>query len=56
MPRDFNERGPAAVSVMPKFTGNEARLAQHLPYVRLVNDHTIRTRSNEFFQLSLIHI
>ena len=50
MPRDFNERGPAAVSVMPKFTGNEARLAQHLPYVRLVNDHTIRTRSNEFFQ------
>lgn len=50
MPRDFDERGPAAVSMMPKFTGKEARLALHLPYVRLADDRTIRTRSNEFFQ------
>lgn len=50
MPRDFDNRGAAAASAMPSFAGSEAKLALNLPYVRLVNDRTIRTRGNEFFQ------
>lgn len=50
MPRDSDERGPAAASVMPRFAGKEARLAHHLPYVRLVDDSTVRTRGNELMQ------
>jgi len=37
-------------SYLPSWWGQEARLALMLPYVSLVNDTTIRTRSGELFQ------
>lgn len=35
---------------LPSWWGQEARLALMLPYVSLVNDTTVRTRSGEIFQ------
>lgn len=42
--------GVAAASVMPQWVGLEARLAHHLPYVKLVDDRTILTRGAEYMQ------
>ncbi len=36
--------------LVPNWFVREAQLASMLPYVSLVDDHTIRTRSNELFQ------
>ncbi|MER3352861.1 MAG: hypothetical protein RLQ73_02745, partial [Hoeflea sp. D1-CHI-28] len=35
---------------MPDWYAREKRLAHMLPYVSLVDDHTVRTRANELFQ------
>ena len=47
MPRDetVDER-----TLMPGWYAREQRLAHMLPYVSLVDDHTVRTRVNELFQ------
>ena len=47
MPRDetFDAR-----TLMPDWYAREKRLAHMLPYVSLVDDHTVRTRVNELFQ------
>jgi type IV secretion system protein VirB4 len=47
MPRDetLDER-----TLLPDWYAREKRLAHMLPYVSLVNDHTVRTRVNELFQ------
>lgn len=42
--------GPAALEILPKWARREATVASHLPYVSEVDDETIRTRGNEFFQ------
>ncbi|MEO8531202.1 MAG: type IV secretion system protein B4, partial [Deltaproteobacteria bacterium] len=39
-----------ALSLMPLWAKKEKSLATLLPYVSLVNDVTVRTRGNEFFQ------
>ncbi|MDD7972003.1 type IV secretion system protein B4 [Roseinatronobacter alkalisoli] len=49
MARDL-EMGIAGTQVMPAWAGDEARLAHHLPYIRLVDDHTILTRGAEYMQ------
>ncbi len=46
MPRDdLDER-----TLMPQWFQHERQLAHMLPYVSLVDDHTVRTRVNELFQ------
>ncbi|MEL6284794.1 MAG: type IV secretion system protein B4 [Pseudomonadota bacterium] len=47
MPRDdaLDER-----TLLPDWYARERRLAHMLPYVSLVGDHTVRTRTNELFQ------
>ncbi|WP_371832256.1 VirB4 family type IV secretion system protein [Paracoccus benzoatiresistens] len=42
--------GPAAFDVLPSWVRKEQSVASMLPYVSLVNDRTIRTKGNEFFQ------
>ncbi len=42
--------GPAAAEILPKWARKEASFANKLPYVSLVDDYTIRTKGNEFFQ------
>ncbi|MEQ8929975.1 MAG: type IV secretion system protein B4 [Nitratireductor sp.] len=37
-------------TLMPDWYAREKRLAHMLPYVSLVDDHTVRTRANELFQ------
>jgi len=37
-------------TLMPDWYAHEKRLAHMLPYVSLVDDHTVRTRINELFQ------
>ena len=37
-------------TLMPNWYAREKRLAHMLPYVSLVDDHTVRTRVNELFQ------
>ena len=37
-------------TLMPDWYARERRLAHMLPYVSLVDDHTVRTRVNELFQ------
>ena len=37
-------------TLMPVWYARENRLAHMLPYVSLVDDHTVRTRVNELFQ------
>ncbi|MGP9790891.1 VirB4 family type IV secretion/conjugal transfer ATPase [Roseinatronobacter sp. NSM] len=49
MPRDLGA-GAAAAHILPAWAGDEARLAHHLPYVKLVDDHTILTRGGEYMQ------
>ena len=49
MPRDLGA-GLAATHILPAWAGDEARLAHHLPYVKLVDDHTILTRGGEYMQ------
>lgn len=50
MARDLADISEGALSVMPQFMRHDAKLANHLPYVSLVDDRTIRTRGNEFIQ------
>ena len=47
MPRDLGA-GAAAAHILPAWAGDEARLAHHLPYIKLVDDHTILTRGGEY--------
>ena len=47
MPRDVTE-DPR--SLLPPWHARERPLAHMLPYVSLVDDHTVRTRANELFQ------
>lgn len=42
--------GPAALDVLPSWVRKEQSVASMLPYVSLVDDRTIRTKGNEFFQ------
>lgn len=49
MARDL-QMGVAGAQVMPAWAGDEARLAHHLPYIRLIDDHTILTRGAEYMQ------
>ena len=42
--------GPAALDILPQWVRKEESVASKLPYVSLVDDHTIRTKGNEFFQ------
>ncbi|WGR61640.1 type IV secretion system protein B4 (plasmid) [Paracoccus ferrooxidans] len=42
--------GPAALEILPQWVRKEESVASKLPYVSLVDDHTIRTKGNEFFQ------
>ena len=49
MPRDLGS-GAAATHILPAWAGDEARLAHHLPYVKLIDDHTILTRGGEYMQ------
>jgi len=47
MPRDTNFD---PMELLPKWYKQEKKLALMLPYVSLVDDNTIRTKGNEFFQ------
>ncbi|OJH43409.1 type IV secretion system protein B4 [Paracoccus sp. SM22M-07] len=42
--------GPAAMTSLPKWADRETSAARMLPYLSLVDDRTIRTTGNEFFQ------
>ncbi|MEL6287118.1 MAG: type IV secretion system protein B4, partial [Pseudomonadota bacterium] len=46
--KDFDERDER--TLMPTWFQHEKHLAHMLPYVSLVDDHTVRTRVNELFQ------
>lgn len=47
MPRDTNFDASA---LLPQWFSREAKLGAMLPYVSLVDQHTVRTRGNELFQ------
>lgn len=49
MPRDTNFDASA---LLPQWFSREAKLGAMLPYVSLVDQHTVRTRGNELFVTS----